>query len=490
MKIIKKIDFKCIEINFEYKEQIITIKFEPYRTIDYIKEKVKNKIMELPENIHFYYLGKDLADSDSEKIGNFFKYREKVTIKLAIPNNNHHFNSNSPKKIINHINIKQIDNNFILYNNNSYRYKEIKKEEKKFKNLNKSQNDIKIVNLFQNKKIKPEEMRNIFPTNKSETRLPILKNIFINDNSNKNAIISKKKNISNSELYCTCGRHYISEYCRNCKKFICIECRTEQKHKNHLIIKLNMNNIEKNVKLYGKLIQDDIQKKIEMNRSIFHKSDIPDDNILINKKERIIRKYKEVIKKYRRIMSGIDNKLELEDKDRTTLVINAYNELSQKMNKQLFELLDKLNNNYILKDKKVLFNDLRSFFDEINSKEETLSFLGKDIIKYHLKNEINTKLKSSFDKIDRTLDEIIDDKIPFNLDNKYYEELIKMDIIKHPKNLKNNGEMSNLNTKNEEILTKSIRTEERDNNNNNNDNNNKIALSKFVPKNEINLEKE
>ena len=255
-----------------------------------------------------------------------------------------------------------------------------------------------------------------------------------------------------------------------------------------------MNNIEKNVKLYGKLIQDDIQKKIEMNRSIFHKSDIPDDNILINKKERIIRKYKEVIKKYRRIMSGIDNKLELEDKDRTTLVINAYNELSQKMNKQLFELLDKLNNNYILKDKIVLFNDLRSFFDEINSKEETLSFLGKDIIKYHLKNEINTKLKSSFDKIDRTLDEIIDDKIPFNLDNKYYEELIKMDIIKHPKNLKNNGEMSNLNTKNEEILTKTIRTEERDNNNNNdndnNNNNNKIALSKFVPKNEINLEKE
>ena len=65
-----------------------------------------------------------------------------------------------------------------------------------------------------------------------------------------------------------------------------------------------------------------------------------------------------------------------------------------------------------------------------------------------------------------------------------------MDIIKHPKNLKNNGEMSNLNTKNEEILTKTIRTEERDNNNNNNDNNNKIALSKFVPKNEINLEKE
>ena len=43
MKTIKQIDFKLIEINFEYKEQIITIKFEPFRTIDYIKEKAKNK---------------------------------------------------------------------------------------------------------------------------------------------------------------------------------------------------------------------------------------------------------------------------------------------------------------------------------------------------------------------------------------------------------------------------------------------------------------
>ena len=74
------------------------------------------------------------------------------------------------------------------------------------------------------------------------------------------------------------------------------------------------------------------------------------------------------------------------------------------MNKQLLELLDKLNNNYINCDKKIAFSDLRSFFDEINSKEETLSFLGKDIVKYHLKNEINTKLKSSLDKIDSNND--------------------------------------------------------------------------------------
>ena len=222
--------------------------------------------------------------------------------------------------------------------------------------------------------------------------------------------------------------------------------------------------------------------------------------MLINRKERIINKYQEVINIYQKLMSSIDNKLKNEDKERTTLVINAYNDLSQKMNKQLLELLEKLNNNFIFEEKKILFNDLRSFFDEINSKEETLSFLGKDIIKYHLKNEINTKLKSSLDKIDRILDEITDDKNPFNLSDKFYEELIKMEIIKLPKEIKekdlnNNSVIANLNKTKIEDKTNDVRNNEKNNNNNDiknniinenkNNNNNKIFLSKFAPQTDI-----
>ena len=35
----------------------------------------------------------------------------------------------------------------------------------------------------------------------------------------------------------------------NCKKFICIECRTTQKHKDHLILHLNMENFEENIEV-------------------------------------------------------------------------------------------------------------------------------------------------------------------------------------------------------------------------------------------------
>ena len=474
MKILKKIDFKCIEINFEYEEQIITIKAEPYRTIDYIKEKVINKIIGLSPNIHLYYLGKDISEYGSEKIGNFFNKREKVTIKVKEPPTSHLLNS--PKNIINN----NHQNNFL-----NYKEKTIEGlRNKSVSNLGKNQKEIKIVKLSrnQNNKIKIDDFnKSLFPRNKSETSLPFLQNISLSNNTNNFKTNNKKlKKLSiklkDVEMPCGCRKHNISEYCRNCKKFICVECRADQKHKNHLTIHLNMYNIEENVKNYGKLIQNDIQNKIEMNRNIFSKNEMLDDDMLANRKQRILQKYQETISTYQKVMTGVDNALKSEDKERTSLVINAYNDLSQKMNKQLLDLLDKLNNNYINCNKKIMFNDLRSFFDEINNKEETLSFLGKDVIKYHLKNEINTKLKSSLDKIDRVLDELTDENNPFNLDQKYYEELVKMDIIKEPKNIKeknvNNIEEVNKKGNNNIInLNKNMNDNEDENNiiNNNND---------------------
>lgn len=465
MKSIKKVDFKCIDVNLEFNGQLITIKVEPFRTINYIKEKAINKILDLPSNIHFYYLGKDLTKFGSDKIGNFFNNREKVTIKLKSPQNSYSQNSHSPKNIFN-------NRNNYYHKSNLITYKGIKDEEMKYINLgtkNKSQKELKIIKSlgdktksFNNDEISKDNLNN----NKSEKSLPSINNV-ISKIRGKNKLFLKnvknKEDIDSKEIekLCNCERHNISLFCRNCKKFICFECKAEQKHKNHLSLKLNMLNIEKNVKIYGKLIQDDIQKKIEMNRNVFSYNEIFDNNKLISRKQKIINKYQEAIKIYQRIMAGIDNKLKTEDKERTNLIINAYKDLSQKMNNQLFALLNKLNKNYIQCNKKVMFTDLRSYFDEINSKEETLSFLGKDIIKYHLKNEINTKLKSSLDKIDRIIDEISDDNNPFNLDNKYYEEMLKMEIIKQEKDnkgkdLNNNSALTNPNkSKNDESNTRS-----------------------------------
>ena len=379
------------EIKFEYKNQSIVIKAEPFRTLDYICENAiikMNKIILIPNNIKFYYLGKELNLKNSDKIGNIFNHKEKVTIKLK----NQSVNENEliiPK------------NNIINKKNNIY--------------------------LLNSRKL-------IFPKISEEIKLPLIKKISGNKEKDKdkeeNSEKEKIKEENKIENPCSCERLSISEYCRNCRKFICIKCKSEIKHKNHLTLNLNMINISENVKHYGKILQDDIQKKIDINRNIFTQNEVLDEAMIINRKQIIYQKYKIGVANYKNTLNKIIAKLSLENKEKTSIKINAYNDYSKNIIKQLKDIEKKLQKNYINENKKITFNDLRAFFDEINSKEESLNFFGKEVTKYQLKEEINTKMISSLDKIERLLNELCNEDSPFNLDNKYLQELSKLDIIK------------------------------------------------------------
>jgi hypothetical protein len=43
--------------------------------------------MTIPNNLHFYYLGKDLINQEQEKIGNLFNHKEQITILFEITKN-------------------------------------------------------------------------------------------------------------------------------------------------------------------------------------------------------------------------------------------------------------------------------------------------------------------------------------------------------------------------------------------------------------------
>ena len=385
MKIVKKSDFDYIEIKFEYKNQIILIRAEPYRTLDHIFEKAivkMKKIIQLPNNINFYFLGKELNYNKSEKIGNIFNHKEKVTIKIKGSPNKNGANSQN--------------NNLRIYNNNNI--------------INKKNN----IYLLNSKKL-------IFPKITKEINIPLM------NQENKEKKEKKQNEIENP---CNCGRLSISEYCRNCRKFICIKCKTELKHKNHLTLQLNLVNLGENVKNYGIMLQDDIQKKIEINRNLFSKNEILDETMIIGRKQKILQKYKEAIQNYQNIINKINTKFESEDQERSSLIINAYKEYSKNILKQLNDLEQKYQKNFKNYNKNLSFNELRSFFDEINSKDESLNFFGKDVIKYQLKGEINTKMESSLNKINMILNQMCDEDTPFNLENKFLEELEKLEIIK------------------------------------------------------------
>jgi len=413
------------EIKFEYKNQSIVIKAEPFRTLDYICESAiikMNKIILIPNNIKFYYLGKELNLKNSDKIGNIFNHKEKVTIKLKNQSEN--------------------ENELIIPKNNI---------------INKKNN----IYLLNSRKL-------IFPKISEEIKLPLIKKISGNKEKDKDKEENSEKEIIKEENKienpCSCERLSISEYCRNCRKFICIKCKSEIKHKNHLTLNLNMINISENVKHYGKILQDDIQKKIDINRNIFTQNEVLDEAMIINRKQIIYQKYKIGVANYKNTLNKIIAKLSLENKEKTSIKINAYNDYSKNIIKQLKDIEKKLQKNYINENKKITFNDLRAFFDEINSKEESLNFFGKEVTKYQLKEEINTKMISSLDKIERLLNELCNEDSPFNLDNKYLQELSKLDIIK-------------INQEKKENLKQKSQDKENTNENDNNINTNTIDLN-------------
>jgi len=251
-------------------------------------------------------------------------------------------------------------------------------------------------------------------------------------------LLSSKNRYGNKGMnkhLCECQKHAITEYCRTCRKFICHDCKTNSsKHKNHLTIRLNLDNLENNINLYGNLIQTDIKNIMELNKQVL-KNNIERIGMeeLEKNKEEINTKYKEVITNYSNIMKKIRKFLDKENEGRVKLLVGAYNSSSVKIHKEIYDLIENLKVKYNDKGhNEIKMADLEYYLGEINKKEGTLAVFKRDIIKYHLTNEINSNLKNSFDRINQILDEIINDENPFNLDSKFYPDLAKMNIIEQP----------------------------------------------------------
>ena len=146
MKKIRDNDFKFIEVNFQYKNEIITIKSEPFNTLENIKMKAIKKMINIPKNdLYCFYLGIDISKNKDKKIGDLFSHCDKVTIKL---------NSKEKK-----------NNNYYLLNN--------KNEYKKKSNKN-SNNEITNIST-------------IYPSKKLNIKTLIIKD--------KNSIDSERKNV-------------------------------------------------------------------------------------------------------------------------------------------------------------------------------------------------------------------------------------------------------------------------------------------------------
>ena len=437
---LKPFDFKSIKISFEFQKKIIIINAEPFKTFGEIKEKIINKFIELPLNIHFYYMGRDLSNFENEKLGKIFNHKNQVKILLRLPTL-----KLKPKNIKNELllgdkNISKINDSpqtkksQYLLNTQIISLNDIKNKTnvKTIKSQDSNKNDIIDFSFINNK----------FPKRKSLIGSSSMPNFNIKKNNNNINIIKNKYNIEtnlnnlDNLSLCESHKYKISEYCRTCKKFICKECRLNQEHKNHLTICLNFNNLEESIKLYIMLIQTNEKKNIEIiNRNT--KSD-GDDLIniegLSNREEFIIEKCDKLIKNYDFFIKKIQKKLSQDKNNYKTIIINTFNDIALKISRQINDILNKLDEFKEKKQNPLTIDELKYFFDEIARKEETLDFIREKTVKYLLLWEINRKIENSFDQIENTLDEILNEEKPF-------KELMQITNIKD--NHENNNKQIN-----------------------------------------------
>ena len=417
-------NIKNIEVKFEYQDKIVTIKSETYRTIKEVKEKAIKQFFKIPKNVHCFYLSRDLINYENNIIGEFFNNRQKVTLKLMQPRKNRSKNGNK-------LTDKSEENIFssVYLNTNIF--------SPGFNNIAR----------FEMKKIKGNSLEIKERKKKDNLVLPFIK-------SKKQALKQKEStyqkydmdlvNLEEEEnkLCENCEKNDFSEFCRNCKEFICVNCKKNDKHKNHLFIHLN-SNLESNIKIYGNILLTDIEYFKKKNNNI-NKIDDKFTNFssLLNiedleeKQKSLINKIREIFNKFEAVINKIKSELIIETETRIKDLINIYNENSLKINNDINQLIKQLES----QTKELNIKEFKNFFEKMSENEDKINNINKDIIKYHLISQINSKIDSSFNKMDQIAKETINsEKNPFNLTPILNTELNNiLNIIENKENNKNN----------------------------------------------------
>ena len=451
MKTIKKLYFGKIEINFQYENQFVTLKVEPFKTLYELKEMAVKKMILVPlAEVSCFYSGIDMSKDEDKKIGDLFKHRGKITITLKKNSKQKIFKSNSlaifssstsRKNINNMQNCNENSNSVITKDRNFLKKKLIINNNKKLnktiikniikkpysinsvKNKN-SINNFNSISNNQSNKNSNNDINNLPKTERNINKKKRLTKVFPK-------ILHSKFSLNRSDDLCDCGKLTISYFCRTCGKFLCYECKLNKIHNEHLILHLDMENLENNINLYSDLMKNETQKILDLNNIIINNENQIIGNDILNKENNDIQnKYQEITNSYLGITQKIKKYLEKQELSKVKILVSAYNSTAVKIHKEIYDLIEELKSKYDDKNAKcVNFNEIEDYFYQIKNKEEILDMFNRDIIKYHLTNKINSKIKNTFDNITSILDEILNDEKPFNLDDDFLEELLKMNIV-------------------------------------------------------------
>ena len=292
---------------------------------------------------------------------------------------------------------------------------------------------------------------------KNEINLKVIsKNPIINEEEKGNFQNKNETKQLNKDYYCSCKKELISYFCRNCKENICDNCRINSIHLNHNLSQIDINNLNESVKLYAITLQSEISKNIKECKSFLknkekeNEKEDKNENSIISKHDLIKEKYDKVLEMYNEHY----NNLNIIDNENNESSLKNYIKNSKITNEEIDNILNEIHIKFIKKKKSMSIEEFNEYIKLLNEKDEILEINSKDIKKFKVNNQINIKMNIFYEKINMIIDEMLNSKNPFNLDDEtynLYNEILeekKKEEKEHNDSNKEN-EINDLNEKNE-----------------------------------------
>ena len=410
---------KKLIVNLEYQGRKITVEIPPYRQIKYLKEIAKNSFYILNSKISLLYQHRDIIEHEESLIGDYFKKKSQVSIKVTI---NHKQNGNNLKNdMITFLNYQKINLKcqickFNYIENYCRTCKQFICNQCRLNNLHESHKSIQvnIDNLIDSVRLYAITLQSEILSNHKVAR----------DYVTKYKDKKKGKKININERY-----NIIQDKYNKLSDIF-----------NQLINDIDIN--EKNINEDDTIILNDYINKTNgvTNEIEMLLNEIHEKYILQNKKMK-----KEELEKYFNELNDKENSLDIKSINILEYRVNA--EINNKMNQIYDELEEILDETLNSKNPLGIDSHVNYMYNFVKEKRKKLS---KNKVEFDDKKEENINLKNENNNdINKNKDENL-----VNLDNENRNE----------DNENKNEENENKNEENEN------ENEEKENNNNDNEN--------------------
>ena len=138
--------------------------------------------------------------------------------------------------------------------------------------------------------------------------------------------------------------------------------------------------------------------------------------------------------------------------------------------------------NLLKKKKSMSIEEFNEYIKLLNEKDEILEINSKDIKKFKVNNQINIKMNIFYEKINMIIDEMLNSKNPFNLDDETYN--LYNEILEEKKKEEKNDLIEIDDKKNKEKEEENEENEENKEENEHNDSNKENEINDLNEKNE------